>query len=47
MSKEYQQLFVDNTPNGQLKIIQDSGHSTHSDAPHEFCNAIREFMRTV
>jgi len=45
MSKEYQQYFVENTPNGRLKIISDSGHSIHCDAPHEFCAVIKEFIR--
>lgn len=47
MSKEYQQCFVDNAPNGQLKIIEDSGHSIHCDKPHELCRVIKEFIRTV
>lgn len=43
MSREYQDYFINNSPNGNLAIVPDCGHSVHTDNVSEFCRLLKEF----
>lgn len=44
MSKEHQDYFTENAPNGKLYIVPDCGHSVHTDNVLEFCKIVKEFV---
>ncbi|HWT74890.1 MAG TPA: alpha/beta hydrolase [Mobilitalea sp.] len=46
MSKEFQEYFIANSPDGELIVIPDCGHYVHTDDVVAFCKSIVDFCMT-